>query len=281
MSNENYARPTSLSEAIRLLSETHSTVLGGGTYLVRGHQPPDQQLLDLGGLGLNFLIDEPASVRCGATVTLQELIESNLIGECFGPVVIEAARVTRPSWMLRNMSTLGGELVERSRHSAIAVAMLALDAKVTIATVEGNRRFRLDEFYGASPAELTSPLILNEVSLPKREAGERSVFRHLAQLPSREPIAVTAISLFLDGSTIRRVRIALGSAVIKPQRLYNLEQKLIGSSVEIHEDRWPDLCASGLSVEFASDHQHSAEYLRDMSEVLIKRAYLELLDSDG
>ena len=184
--------------------------------------------------------------------------------------------------MLRNMSTLGGELVERSRHSAITVAMLALDAELTTATVEGKRRFKLDEFFSVRRAELTSPMILNEVSLPKREAGERSVFRHLAQLPSREPIAVTAISLLMDGSIIRRARIALGSAVLKPQRLYNLEQTLIGSSSEVDEDRWRDLCISGLKgVEFASDYQHSEGYLREMSEVLIKRAYLGLLNSDG
>lgn len=283
MSNENYARPGSLNEAMRLLTEAHSLVLGGGTYLVRRQQGQRaQQVVDLSGLGLNYLIDEPARVRCGATVTLQELIESSLVGNYFGQVLIEAARVTRPSWMLRNMSTVGGELVERSRHSALAVAMLALDAEVTTATAEGERRFKLDEFYSASAAELTSPLILNEVSLPKREAGARSVFRHLAQLPSQEPIATAAISLQVDGVVIRRARIALGSAVLEPQRLYNLEQALIGSSTEVNEDSCRNLCESGLrGVEFASDHQHSAGYLREMSAVLIRRTCLGLLQGNG
>ena len=283
MSNENYARPGSLNEAMRLLTEAHSLVLGGGTYLVRRQQGRRvQQLVDLSELGLNCLIDEPASVTCGPTVTLQELIESSLVSDYFGQVLIEAARLTRPSWMLRNMSTVGGELVEGARHCALAVAMLALDAQLTVTTLEGDRAFSLGEFYGEHAVQMASPFILSQISLPKMAGSARSVFRHLAQLPSQEPIAAAAISLQVDGTVIRWARVALGSAVPEPQRLYDFERALTGSSSEFDENGWRDLCETGLrGVEFASDHQRSAGYLREMSEVLLRRTYLGLLEGDG
>ena len=271
-----------MSEAIRLLSQPHR-LLGGGTYLVRRQKAQrNERMLDLSALGLNYLIEDAVSVRCGATTTLQELIDSSLISKCFGQVLIEAARLTRPSWMLRNMSTVGGELVERARHSALAAAMLSLDAEVTVASSQGERRFTLNEFYGERSAQTTAPFIVKEVSLPKMGESARSSFRHLAQLPSQEPIAVAAVSLQMGGKMIRRARVALASAVSEPQRLYDFEQALTARSAELNENAWRDLCETSLrGVEFASDHQRSAVYLREMSEVLLRRTCLGLLQSNG
>jgi CO/xanthine dehydrogenase FAD-binding subunit len=140
----------------------------------------------------------------------------------------------------------------------------------------------LSEFYGQHAAQIASPFILSEISLPKMAGSARSVFRHLAQLPSQEPIATAAISLQLDGPVISRAVVALARAVPKPQRLYEFEQALTDSSTEFNENSWRDLCETGFrGIEFASDHQRSAGYLREMSGVLLRRTYLELLEGDG
>jgi len=80
----NYYRPTTLREALYLLSELEDAkVLAGGTDLlidlrIRRYRP--KNIIDISRLKeLKYIIDEGDKVRIGSLTTLQELIESPII----------------------------------------------------------------------------------------------------------------------------------------------------------------------------------------------------------
>jgi CO/xanthine dehydrogenase FAD-binding subunit len=281
MSNERYLRPASVEEALHLLAQGDSEILAGGTYLIGRQARRASRLIDLERLDLHYVAKDERGVRCGAMTRLQDLVDNELLGRRFSGMLPEAAQATRPSWMLRNMSTVGGEIVQRSRHSALVVALLTLDASVTVTTPQSVGTLKLWDFYRERSAD-TGPMVLTEVSIPPPKGDARVAFRRLAQLPSQEPITVAAVSLLCHGSRVREVRAALGSSVGAPQRLDVFEQTFNPDGPRFDVKRLRDCCLDGLrEVEFAGGHDLSVDYLREMSGLLLTRICLELLEREG
>src|SRR5216110_1425996 len=114
-----YAHPTTQHEAIGLLGSkwNDADVLAGGTdlislmkeYLVTPKRVVNiKNIKELGGIQ-----DSKNGLRIGATVTLDELLESAVVHKNF-PALTEAARgVASPQ--IRNMGTVGGDLCQRPR----------------------------------------------------------------------------------------------------------------------------------------------------------------------
>ncbi|PJE38117.1 hypothetical protein CVM52_02950 [Pseudooceanicola lipolyticus] len=112
-----YIRPTSLADAIAAWSPG-AAYLGGGTNLVDlmkiGVQQPDR-LIDLGRLpGLDRIEMRPdGGARIGALVRNADLAHDPAFAAAF-PVVAEAL-LAGASGQLRNMATVGGNLMQRPR----------------------------------------------------------------------------------------------------------------------------------------------------------------------
>jgi xanthine dehydrogenase YagS FAD-binding subunit len=115
-----YVKPADVAAAVRIASEhPGSRFLGGGTNLVdlmrEGIETPDL-LVDVTGLPLGEIEDRPdGGVRIGALVRNSHLAAHRGIRERY-PVVAEAL-LAGASPQLRNMATIGGNLLQRTRCS--------------------------------------------------------------------------------------------------------------------------------------------------------------------
>jgi xanthine dehydrogenase YagS FAD-binding subunit len=115
-----YVKPADVAAAARIASEhPGSRFLGGGTNLVdlmrEGIETPDL-LVDVTGLPLGEIEDRPdGGVRIGALVRNSHLAAHRGIRERY-PVVAEAL-LAGASPQLRNMATIGGNLLQRTRCS--------------------------------------------------------------------------------------------------------------------------------------------------------------------
>jgi xanthine dehydrogenase YagS FAD-binding subunit len=120
MQNFEYASPTSLQAAVRLLAEAkgEAAVLAGGTDLLSlmkdGIVSP-ARVVDLQKLKeLKRIEFRPASgLRLGALVTLEELIDIAEVRERYPALVQAAQGVTSPQ--IRSVGTVGGDLCQRPR----------------------------------------------------------------------------------------------------------------------------------------------------------------------
>lgn len=110
-----YARPTSVDEALELLTRDGAVVLAGGTDLAgqidRGICEP-ALLVDLQDAGLGGIVVDGEGVRIGATVTLAELAGADLIAPS---AVVATAAGPAASALLRNQGTVGGNLCQHTR----------------------------------------------------------------------------------------------------------------------------------------------------------------------
>ena len=110
-----YARPTSVDEALELLSAEGAAVLAGGTDLAgqidRGIREP-ALLVDLQDAGLGGIVADGEGVRIGAMTTLAELAVADLVAPY---AVVAAAAGVAASPLLRNQGTLGGNLCQHTR----------------------------------------------------------------------------------------------------------------------------------------------------------------------
>ncbi len=116
-----YVRPKSIDEAFTLLQaegENHTEALAGGTdllTLMKSEITTPTKLIDLKRLdGLSRGIQEKAGgLTLGALTTLAEIEKSPLIQERY-PLLSQAAGLAATP-QLRNMATIGGNLLQRPR----------------------------------------------------------------------------------------------------------------------------------------------------------------------
>ena len=121
-----YFRPTTLDEALTFLSQPDTLPLGGGTLL--SHPTADSvSVVDLQALGLDSLRVKGNDLEIGATVTLQQLLES----EHCPPALKTTIKLEAPL-NVRNAATVAGTLVVADGRSTFACALLALDAKLSV-----------------------------------------------------------------------------------------------------------------------------------------------------
>ena len=112
-----YKRVTEQAEAVRAIAGKRNTkFLAGGTNLIdlmkMNVQQPDE-LVDINRLALKKIERTPAGLRIGALVTNSAAANDKLVRANF-PVLSEAL-LAGASPQLRNMATVGGNLLQRTR----------------------------------------------------------------------------------------------------------------------------------------------------------------------
>ncbi len=111
--------PASLEDAARLLEEhgENAWIVAGGKdsfdWFKDRHKQP-QAVVDIGGLQeLHGIRDHGSHIAIGATTTLTEMEESELLGEHFPVLTQAAAQVASPQ--IRNAGTIGGNVSQDTR----------------------------------------------------------------------------------------------------------------------------------------------------------------------
>ena len=145
-----YHRPKTLDEALTFLSQPNTVPLGGGTLL--SHPSPDPvSVVDLQALGLDSLRVKGNDLEIGATVTLQQLLESEHY-----PAALKTALKLEAPINLRNAATVAGAVVTVDGRSTFACSLLALDAKIEQAIFDNSKiEYRVSNIGDYFPLRLT------------------------------------------------------------------------------------------------------------------------------
>ena len=124
-----YHRPSTLDEALSLLSSPQRAALAGGTTLNADREPSRLEAVDLQALGLDQVAATGGGqVRLGATATLDALRRCELLPGSLR----QLARAEQPS-TLRTLATVGGLVARASAGSVLLAALLAHEAQVEVA----------------------------------------------------------------------------------------------------------------------------------------------------
>ena len=272
-----YLLPRSLPEALGLL-ERHGPdllVTAGGTVampLINDGMSLPSTVMGLRLAGLDGIECTNGRLRIGATTTLTQLLKQSDI-----PMLSEAARNTA-SWSIRNMGTVGGNLFTPPPGGDVAVALLALDASVTLAGAKGVRVVSLTDFYtGFMTNELAPGELLAElwVPIPSQPTAYIKFGRKHANTPA--VVTVAARATWEDGR-VADARIALGAAGPHPIRARLAERLLVGTSLDADTIAAAAALATQECEPF-TDGIASEWYRRRMIGLFVGRALQQLAQS--
>lgn len=237
-----YYKPTTVQEALALLARPDVTLraLAGGTHLVGALETRTlagvDGVVDLGGLPLRAIraavVEGAPCLSLGALATLTDVCEHDGAAALAGGLLVQAAQGEGPL-NLRNQATVGGVVAAAESDSEFYAALLALGARIVIATTAGERVVPLAEL-GAIEGLITAVL------LP--EGIEAGAIARVARTPADRPI-VAAVAV-RHGAT---VRVALCGVAVKP-------------------------ILQGTPLDPPDDYKGSAVYRRSMAPVVTDRA---------
>lgn len=243
-----YHRPTTLEEALHLLARPQPPTrpLGGGTLLNR----PSAEafaVVDLQALALDFIQAEGNTLRVGATLTLQALLD--YLERERQNEALRMAIQQETTYNLRQVATVAGTLVAATGRSSFATAMLALDSILTL--LPGEERVSLGDLLPLRAERLKQHLI-QQIALP---LNARLAYERVARTPADWPLLCVAVARWPSG----RTRVAVGGFGPAPTLAFD------GS-----EPAGAALAAAEACAE-AEDVWASAEYRRAVAPVLVER----------
>ncbi len=231
-----YAQPTSLAEAVTLLGDGGWTVLAGGTdvYPALGENPLTSPVMDISRLGdLRGIAPAPdGGIRIGALTTWTDIVRASL-PPAFRALQQAAREVG--SVQIQNRATIAGNLCNASPAADGVPPLLALDARVELASRSGNRTLPLSDFIqGNRKTARDSGELLTFIHVPAAGLQGNSAF---FKLGSRRylviSIAMIAARLAADGNgIITGAAVAVGACSAVAQRLPALESALIGQNLQ-------------------------------------------------
>lgn len=250
--------------------------IAGGTDLViqlrRGVREA-ADLIDLSKISsLRAIEASNTSFHIGALCTHKDLESHAALVREF-PALQAAARVVG-GHQIRNVGTVGGNLANASPAADVAVALLALDAKVHARGPGGTREIAIDDLFISSGKTTLQPAeIIESVEIARNGERSRSVFLKVGRRKAMEISVVSAaVSLRLGtGDVCDSVRIALGAVGPRPLRAKTAEKLLQGKIL----DAALIADAAGQARDECtprSDPRASAAYRTTVVEGLVKRA---------
>lgn len=271
---EAFYRPTSVSEALRLLaSRTGRTrIVAGGTDLVVDADSTIRALIDLTHCGLTYIRQQNGVCAMGAATTLAELEESPTTRGLCGGIMARAA-ATCGSVQIRNVATVGGNIANGSPAADLLTPLLALDATVVVADAKGKRTLSLPQYLALRGAPSMRKTLLLEVAVPVVKSKRCGwSFQKLGRTALDISLVNVAAGVQVDRSgRVQWARIALGAVAPTAIRATATEESLHGRTFDADSIA---AAADSVTREVSpiTDLRASADYRRDMCRVLTRRA---------
>jgi CO/xanthine dehydrogenase FAD-binding subunit len=281
----NYLAPATLDEALSLLAryKGKARIIAGGTDLVpklkRREIGAPEHVIDLKAVpGLDNIEYDAAGLSLGALVTIGAVETSAIIGEKFG-VLAQAAR-SMASPQVRNRGTIAGNICNAVPSADSAPPLLTLGAKLKLISQKGERIVGIEDFFtGPNQTTLSNDEILEEIHIPHPPPNSQGIYLKLTPRRAMDLaiVGVAAVVTAQDG-VCKDIRIALGAVAPTPVRAKKAEAILNRQKFDDNLIEKAARTAAG-EARPIDDHRASAEYRRDMVEVLVKRAIKQAIGS--
>jgi carbon-monoxide dehydrogenase medium subunit len=275
-----YLLPRTLSEALDHLAEHdgNAQVIAGGTDIIlhlRHGAETVETLVDISRIpDMGSIREVNGAIVLGGLVTHGQVSHSALINEKAAALSKAAAAIGSPQ--IRNMATVGGNLVNGHPAADAAMPLLALDASVTIASKNGDRVVPLDEFFLGYGKTAVDPRreILTKIQFPMPKNNQGNSFLRLSKRGALT-IGVLILSAAVEAdkadSVIETARIALGPVAATPIRASKAEAMLRGAPINNDTLEMAAEAVRGESTPLTDPVWGSAEYKKEMISVFTKR----------
>jgi carbon-monoxide dehydrogenase medium subunit len=272
-----YVAAETVEEAVAALAEhgDEAKVLAGGQSLVPlmnlrlatpGVLVDINRVAGLGEIRVN------GSLEVGA-VTRQAAVERSGEARAAAPLVVAALRhVAHPP--IRSRGTIGGTIAHADPAAEIPAVLLALGGELVARGPGGERTIAADDlFQGYFTTSLAVDELVTAVRFPRQGAGQRTALCEVARKQADFALAGAVVAAAVgDDGVCESARIVLFGVADRPVRATSAEaavvsQRLTDDAVVADVAR-----AATADIDPRGDAHASAEYRREVSEVLVRRA---------
>lgn len=293
-----YFTPSTVDEALALLAEygPDARIMAGGTDLVLELERKIRQprvIIDITRIsGLDFiLLGDDGLIHIGPLVTHNQVAGSKLCVERAFPLAKACWEVGAPQ--IRNRGTIAGNLVTASPANDTITPLWAMDGRVTLRSVKGERTLAFKDFFrGVRKTRLQADEILTDIAFHPLGDNERGTFLKLG-LRRAQAISVVnvAVVLSLDDDiragmppvSVVKGRITLGSVAPTIVRARDAEraiagQRLIDETIKLVAE------LAAVAAKPIDDIRGSANYRKYMVGVYVRRALEQVragIERDG
>ncbi|HPB33249.1 MAG TPA: xanthine dehydrogenase family protein subunit M [Caldisericia bacterium] len=267
-----YYKPKDFSELSELLLQykTKAKILSGGTDLVvrikDGFEFPEI-VVDIKSISeLKELKFDGKNLFIGATVTFNELIESDVVKENF-PLLWEAAKNVA-STGIRNRATLAGNICSAVPSLDSGPALLVYEAEVILKSKDGERKVNINEFFlGPRKTVLKEDEFVYGVNVPLPQKKNGGSYVKLGRYNGEDLAQVGIGILILEGNEYRIAHCAVGPVAARAKKI---EQLLNGKSLS---DSLIEEAKKLIEQEISpiTDIRATKEYRIHMAKVMLER----------
>jgi CO/xanthine dehydrogenase FAD-binding subunit len=277
---QQYLQPSSIDQAIAALESAfpRGRVIAGGTDLLldlqQGREPPVHTLVDISAIReLGELDVQDHVMYVGAAATHHAILRNEWIQQGARCLAEACGVIGGPQ--VRNVATLGGNVAHGLPAADGTIALLALEAEVEIANLDGRSWHPVESVF-RGPGETSFDRrreILTRFRFPLAASREGSAFYRVMR-PQGVAIAILNMACWLElekDGVIGGARIAVGPTGPVPRRARKSEQRLLGSrftAEDLDAVREALLAESKLRT---SRHRATEAYRQHLIEVLVQR----------
>jgi len=277
-----FHEPETVEEACRILGELgeKAKTLAGGTDLfvnMKKKVLAPEHVVSLDRIESLSKIDASNGVlKIGACAKAADIALSEAVGADFPALQTGASKLGSP--LIRNLATIGGNLVSARPAADFPPPLMAYNAKLVLKSNDGERTVALSDFIKAPGQTVISPEeILETILLEKPKAHSGSAY---IKLGIREALEISlvnvAVSITMDGSDgpVKSACVVMGSVGPTPLLSPSAEKTLVGEKPS--EALFLAAAeAAAMDSKPIDDFRASAEYKRAMVKELTKRALLQ------
>lgn len=272
-----YFEPGNVHEASEILStrDEKAWILAGGIDLIpkirKGTLKADHviNIQKIPGLeSIEFIREK--GLTFGAMAGLHSLEKSRIVQDEFPSLYEAIHQITSPQ--AKFMGTAVGNLCVGTPASDLATALLALDAELTIAKADGERKEPLSNFYlDYYRTSLEHGELVTYLFLPSPPDGTGTAFMNLVRTQADIAKVSVAVSLCVENGVCLESRIAVGAAAPTAFRATKAEALL--KDREINADAICEAAkAAAGQTKPITDLRSTAGYRKEMTRVLVERA---------
>ncbi len=237
-----YLSPTTIDEALDYYSKHSETskYIGGGTDVIVKLKEEWMEpgflisLKKIQALSELHRSDVTGELSIGAMVTHATLEKSLMIQNEY-PIIYDAVS-NIGSLQVRNVGTIGGNLINAVPSADGAIPLIALDGKALLHGPEGERTVEVKDLFIKPYETILKPgEILTKITIAPKEPNTGSAYIKFGRRAAMElPLIGIGVLLTLgdDKATCTKARICLGVAAPVPMRAYEAEKLLVGKKID-------------------------------------------------
>ncbi|OQY02560.1 MAG: hypothetical protein B6I22_13340 [Desulfobacteraceae bacterium 4572_123] len=275
-----YLRPLTIIEACELKDKygKRARFWAGGTDLLLQWQEDIVSLdycIDLSFIPeLDYIRKDSDGVSIGSLTKAASIETSSKLAHSFSIIRKAAGELATPQ--IRNTATIGGNICRAAPSADLATPLLVLGAEMKLVSASGERWVAMDEFFlNLNQTALEENELLAEIKVPIPSAETASCFLKIGRTVIDIAIVNMSAKMAMDEKgTLSDVRIAFGAVAPTPLRIKSAEEMLLGADVSRIENALIGEVSNRVAEEIKpiTDVRGSAEYRREISRVLTKRA---------